>query len=171
MKRKFLSGAQLTILITLTFLSGCDKFKNDPGFIGTWQFTEQITADNIVYNTIRTIELTKSTWEETYIIQRQTSPDPSAIIGTRGKLGMSHTSLIFYLEDLGTCVLNESDVCTGVVEWFGEGSVYWNLNIQYFKKAVPAEYEVSGTTLSLRRDLNNDGDYADTGENVNFQMI
>jgi hypothetical protein len=171
MQKRLMRGARLIIPVVLILLSGCDKFRNDPGFIGTWQFTEQITADNIVYNTIRTIDLTKSSWEETYIIQRQTSPDPSAIIGTRGKLGMSHTSLVFYLEDLGTCILNESDVCTGEVQWFGEGSVYWNLNIQYFQKAVAGEYEVSGTTLILKRDLNNDGDYADTGENVSFQMI
>jgi hypothetical protein len=63
------------------------------------------------------------------------------------------------------------DKCTDQVNWYGEGSAYWNLNIRYFEKAVPGEYEAAGNTLTLRRDLNNDGDFNDTGENVTFQMI
>jgi len=171
MNRHFLPGLLLGVVLTSLFLQSCNKFKNDPQFIGTWQFTEQITADNIVYSTTRTLNLTKSTWEETYVIKRLSSSDISAIIGTRGNLGMSHTSLVFYLDELGTCVHDNMDKCTDQVEWYGEGTVYWNLNIQYFEKAVPAEYEMTDNALTLRRDLNNDGDYNDTGENVTFQMI
>ncbi len=171
MNRHFLSGVFLCAVITTLLLPACSKFKNDPQFIGTWQFSEQITADDIVYSTTRTLTLAKSSWEETFVIKRQNSAVISAIIGTRGTLGMSHTSLIFYLEELGTCVPDEMDKCTDQVNWYGEGSAYWNLNIQYFEKAVQGEYEVTDNVLKLKRDLNNDGDYNDTGENVIFQMI
>jgi len=171
MNRHFLPDLLLGLIVTAFFIPACDKFKNDPQFIGTWQFSEQITADDIVYSTTRTLTLARSSWEETYVIKRQGSADISAIIGTRGKLGMSHTSLVFYLDELGTCVQDEMDKCTEQVEWYGEGTAYWNLNIQYFEKAVPAEYEVKDNLLTLRRDLNNDDDYNDTGENVTFQMI
>lgn len=171
MNRHFLPDLLLGTVILIFLLTGCSKFKNDPQFIGTWQFTEQITADDIVYTTTRTLTLAKSSWEETYVIKRQSSADISAIIGTKGTLGMSHTSLVFYLEELGTCVPDEMDKCTDQIIWHEEGSAYWNLNIQYFEKAVPAEYEVTDNALTLRRDLNNDGDFNDTGENVTFQMI
>jgi len=171
MNRHFLPDLLLIAVIIILFFPACNKFKNDPQFIGTWQFTEQITADDIVYSTTRTLTLAKSSWEETYIIKRQNSADISAIIGTRGTLGMSHTSLVFYLKELGTCVPDEMDKCTDQISWHGEGSAYWNLNIQYFQKAVPAEYEVNDNALTLKRDLNNDGDFSDTGEDVTFQMI
>ena len=171
MNRHFLSGVLLCSVIITLLLQACSKFKNDPQFIGTWQFSEQITADDIVYSTTRTLTLAKSSWEETYVIKRQNSADISAIIGTKGTLGMSHTSLVFYLDELGTCVPDEMDKCTDQVNWYGEGSAYWNLNIQYFEKAVQGEYEVTDNVLKLKRDLNNDGDYNDTGENVIFQMI
>jgi uncharacterized protein (DUF2225 family) len=59
--------------------------------MGTWQFTEKITANNLVYNTNRILKLTKNAYEETYVIQRENSSTISAIIGTRGSLGPTQT--------------------------------------------------------------------------------
>jgi hypothetical protein len=163
----FLLNALLfTILIT-----SCESLKKDPAYVGTWQYKEKITTDNMVYNTTRILTLTKDTYEETYAIQRENSSTISAIIGTGGSLGLTHTNLIFTLEKLGTCILDESEACTGNVQWYGEGTLYWNENKPYFEEIVPGEYEVDGTTLWLTRDLNNDGDIEDTGENVKFEML
>jgi len=85
----------LLIVISAALLfTSCESWKKDPRFIGDWQFSEKITADNLVYNTTRTLKLTKNTYEETFVIQRENSPSISAIIGTRGNLGLTHTNLI-----------------------------------------------------------------------------
>jgi len=172
---KLINGPILSLFLILfifTILTiSCESLKKDPGYIGTWQFTEQVTADDLVYNTTRTLILTKNTYEETYIIQRENSGTISAIIGTRGSLGLSHTNLIFTLEEIGTCALDESEACTGDVQWYREGTQYWLDNIPYFEKKVAGEYEVSETTLRLTRDLNDDGDIEDTGEDITFEMI
>jgi hypothetical protein len=156
----------LTLIIT-----SCESLKKDPDYIGTWQFNEKINIDNLVYNTTRTLKLTKNTYEETYMIQRENSGTISAIIGTRGSLGLAHTSLLFTLEEIGTCLPDELEVCTEDVQWYGEGTQYWLDNIPYFEKKVAGEYEVNETTLLLTRDLNNDGDIEDTGEDITFEMI
>jgi hypothetical protein len=172
---KLIKGPILFLLLIVSLftllITSCESLKKDPEYIGTWQFTEKITTDDLVYNTTRTLKLTKNTYEETYVIQRENSATISAIIGTRGSLGLTHTNLVFTLEEIGTCALNESEACTGDVQWYGEGTQYWLDNIPYFEKKVSGEYEVNETTLRLTRDLNNDGDIEDTGEYVTFEML
>jgi len=161
----------IAVLCLILIIPSCESLRKDPEFIGTWEFTERITSDEIVYNNTRTIILTKNTWEETYVIQRENSPSISAIIGTRGDLRYSHSKLIFELKELGTCTLDEMEICTGFVEWHGEGTGYWTDNEQFFRKTVEGQYEAGTTTLRLTRDLNDDSDFLDTGEDVTFEMI
>jgi hypothetical protein len=161
----------LIVSLFTILTSSCELLRKDPDYIGSWQVTEKITGNSLVYNTTRTLNLTKKTYEEIYIIQRENSSTISAIIGTRGSLGLTHANLVFTLEEIGTCAPDESDVCTGDVQWYGEGTQYWQDNIPYFQKKVLGEYKVNETTLRLTRDLNNDGDIEDTGEDVTFETL
>lgn len=169
--RKLLRPYYIFVVLLIFFFNSCEVFRDDPDYIGMWQFSEQISADDLVFNTTRTIILNKNSYEETYIIQRQNSQVISAIIGSRGNLKTSHSTMIFELTGLGTCDLDESEVCTGDILWYTEGSQYWINNIIYFKKTVSGVYEITGKTMHLTRDLNADGDYEDTGEDVMFEMI
>jgi hypothetical protein len=174
MRDKFCK-TDLQIILTvfffvLLFLTSCGKIK-DPVFVGTWQYSEQLNADGLVLNTTRTITLSQRTFEETFLVQREGSALVSEIIGTKGDLITTHTGLVFELNELGACKRDLSDNCTGNVEWYSEGSDYWNENIPYFKLIVPGEFQVNGNTLWLVRDLNNDGDSADAGEDITFQRI
>ena len=161
----------LLVLVISFMITSCEGLIKDHDYVGTWQFSEQISSDNLLYNTTRTIILEKNSYEETYIIQRENSSVISAIIGTSGNLKMSHSTIIFELKELGTCDLDESEICTGDVLWYGEGTQYWIDNIPYFEKTVTGVFEVTGTSMHLTRDLNGDGDYEDTGEDVTFEMI
>ena len=161
----------IIVLCFILLIPSCESLKKDTDFIGTWQFAEKITTDDLVYNTTRTINLTKNTYEESYVIQRDNSPAISAIIGTKGDLSVSKSYLTFLLKELGTCAMDASEKCTSSIQWFGQGTQYWTDNIIYFKKTITGVFEVIGTTLRLTRDLNLDGDYEDTGEDVTFEMI
>ena len=165
-------------LVVMTFISlialiipSCESLRRDPEFIGTWQFSEKITSDDLVFNTTRTLILTENSYEEIYTIQRENLAVISSIIGTKGNLEMTRSNLIFELKELGTCALDNSEICTGSVQWYGEGTQYWTDNIVYFKKTVTGVFEVIGTTLRLTRDLNRDFDYEDPGEDVTFEKI
>ena len=157
--------------LVLFLTTSCEAWKDDPDYIGTWQYNETITANDMVYSTTRTIVFTKKTYEETYLIKRDNSSAITAIIGTSGSIARSRSNLVFELKELGTCVTDNMEVCTEEVQWFGEGSFYWNDNIDYFEKKVTGVFEVDGTTLRLSRDLNNDKDFEDTGEDVTFELI
>lgn len=161
----------LFVLIITAVITSCRSSGEDPLYVGTWQYSATITTDDLVFYTIRTLKLTKSTYEETYLIRRESSGMISGIIGTRGELVPAHTMLTFQLNALGTCVKDELDACTENVVWHSEGSPYWVDNIQFFKSEVGGEIEADETTLWLKRDLNMDGDFEDPGEEVLFERI
>jgi len=152
------------------FVTSCES-SNKEAYSGTWEYTEQITSDEVVYSNTRTITLSKSDYEETYVIRRENSSTIVSLIGTRGDLAQSHSNLTFSLKELGTCDRDESEACTDKIVWFGQGTEYYNDNIQYFQTFVTGNFEVNGDNLRLVRDLNNDGDLEDPGEDVTFGMI
>lgn len=161
-------------LLKLCFLSflffSCENQK-DPLYVGTWQFNETINTDNLVFNTIRTLTLTRKSYEETFLVERENSGPVSEIIGTSGDLVTTHSGMVFYLKELGTCIRDELDICTGDVQWFAEGSGYWTDNIIFFKLIIPGDFEAEESTLWLTRDLNTDGDTDDAGEDILFERI
>ena len=168
--KKSLHNLLLLILIPVVIPS-CQSLKSDPPFTGTWQHKDVVTADELVFNTTRTLTLTKKTYEEIYVIERADEGIISGIIGMKGDLFLSHSNITFLLKELGTCVLDASERCTDSVQWFEEGSQYWIDNIPYFKITVKGDFEVDETTLWLKRDMNNDGDFDDTGEDIEFERI
>jgi hypothetical protein len=160
----------LFLLIIPVVIPSCQEKEKDL-FIGNWQYNEIVTSGDVIYSTIRTLQLTKNTYEETYVVRREAKGAVSEIIGTRGSLVIGHSSLEFELKELGTCARDSVDACTSEVAWYVEGSQYWTDNIQYFSLVVKGEFQADGTTLILTRDLNNDGDTLDDGEHVEFHRI
>ncbi len=161
----------LFFLLIPLLISSCLDQKDQDLYVGNWQYNQTITSGDVVYNTTRTLQLTKSTYEETYVIMREASGTISGIIGTRGSLSLSHSSLVFELKELGTCERDSVDACTSTVLWYGQGSQYWTDNVQYFGLVVKGDFHADETTLTLKRDLNNDGDTDDVGEDVVFTRI
>ena len=170
MKKFCFYSTVVTVFISLLF-SSCEYQKKDPLFAGSWKFSENIVAGDLVYNTTRYLTLTKDTYEEIFIVQRERSGLIAGILGTKGKLAFSRYYMVFMLEELGTCVRDQSDACTEAVQWFGEGTLYWTENSPYFESTVKGEFEAGESTLYLKRDLNNDNDTDDTGEDIKFERI
>lgn len=158
------------VCLSILILFSCES-KDDPPYVGSWRSSGQVITSEIVYNTTRTLILTRSTYEEIYLIQRENQGIIAGILGTKGKLAFSRYYMVFRLGELGTCVRDQSDACTEAVQWFGEGTQYWIDNSPYYESTVKGEYKVDGTTLYLKRDLNNDNDTDDTGEDIEFERI
>jgi hypothetical protein len=158
-------------LAAVIVIHSCRGQKDEDLYIGAWQYTATVTADDMVYITTRTMVFTKNSYEETYVIQRQNSGTISGIIGTRGNLRRTRDNFLFELKELGTCARDAIDGCTNEVLWYGEASQYWIDNVEFYGLIIKGNMRVTETTLLLTRDLNNDGDTEDEGENVEFQRI
>lgn len=165
---------KITSLVFLFLLAGlipsCEIFR-DPLYIGTWQRTETIDTGELVFNTTRTLTLTQKSYEEVYVIQRAGSDAISAILGQKGSLSVKGSKMTFKLKELGTCITDSDDKCTPEVQWFGEGTLYYEDNIQFFRQTITGEFEAGEEILILLRDNNGDGDTEDTGESLEFTRI
>ena len=174
MNRIFRRVVSCRSLIVVCFISlassSCEKHRA-PLFAGEWEFKETITSGDLTLNTTRLMTLTKTTYEETFIVERQNSSVISSIIATRGNIEPAHSDLIFHLKELGTCIPDDLGACTGNIAWHDEGSQYWEDNITFFSLTVSGRFEVDETTLWLIRDLNDDLDTGDAGEDIIFTRI
>jgi len=159
----------LPLLVFMTFaLTSCEKLKKDPLYVGTWEFSTLVTAGDLTFNTTRTLILTKKTYQEVYVIQLDNSPDISSILGTRGDLTVSKNKMGFTMNAVGECIKDTENKCTSDVEWFDKGTPTYNDYIQYIRESFTAEFEADQDYLRLIRDMNNDGDTEDTGEDIEY---
>ena len=166
--KKILSLLLLCCLPVL--IPSCEIFR-DPLYTGTWERTETIDTGDLVFNTTRTLTLTQKNYEEVYVIQRAGSDAISAILGQKGTLSVKGSKMTFKIKELGTCIADAEDKCTPEVQWYGEGSLYYEDNIQFFRQTITGEFEVGEEILILKRDNNGDGDMEDVGENLEFKRI
>ncbi len=173
MKNRYLTlrGAMLLCIIAIFSLPSCDWFREDPLWIGKWQYKDKIYVGDITYNTTTTLTLTESSFEEVYIIKRDNSSEITSLLGLKGSLSVKGSTMTFTLTAVGECVEDAQQKCTTAIEWFPKGSATYNTYMQYLKETVTGEFEADEDWLWLVRDRNKDGDTEDDGEDVEFERI
>lgn len=172
MKPNFKSSFFLTVfLIASSIIPSCESMKEDPAYVGTWEYKEKIDVKDITYNTTRTLTLTKTTYTEVYVVRRDNSSVVLSILGLKGDISVKGNKMTFTLKELGECARDAEDKCTSDVKWHGPGTQFYTDNIKLFQLTVVAEFEADENYLRLVRDLYGDGDTEDPGEDIEFKRI
>jgi hypothetical protein len=166
-----LRGAMLLCIAAIFSLPSCDWFREDPLWIGKWQYNDKIYVGDITYNTATTLTLTESSFEEVYIIKRDNSSEITSLLGLKGSLSVKNNIMTFTLSTVGECVEDAQQKCTTAIVWFPKGSATYSTYMQYLKETVTGEFEADEDWLWLVRDRNKDGDTEDDGEDVEFERI
>jgi hypothetical protein len=171
-KRFFCRLASLFALIMISLLmQSCEKLKEDPLYVGTWEYTDKIYSGDLVFNTTRTLILSKSSFQEIYTIKRDNSSEVITILATKGDLQVNNSTMAFTLKAVGQCLKDAQEKCTSAVEWFNKGSETYDSYVQFFAESYEAEFEADEDYLWLVRDLNDDGDVEEVGEEIEFDRI
>jgi len=160
------------LLLVLLIIPSCETLKEDPLFIGTWQFKDKIYSGDVVINTTHTLKLTKSTFEEVIVYQRDNSSSVMSLVGMKGNISVKGTEITFTLTAFGGCLKDASDKCTSTVEWYAKGSAKYNgyaaLGLQ---EVYTGEADADVDYLWLVRDMNKDSDTEDTWEDIEFERL
>jgi len=156
------------LLSAILVMTSCERNKEDPFYIGTWEFKDKVYYGDLTFNTTRTLILTKNTYQEVYVIQLDNSPTISSILGTKGDLAVSGNKMTFNMNAVGECLKDAQNKCTSNVEWFAKGTSTYNTYIQFIRESFTGEYDADEDYLWLVRDMNNDGDTEDTGEDIEY---
>jgi hypothetical protein len=161
----------LLCLAGMASVPSCDWFREDPLYVGTWQYTDKIYAGEMVFNGITTLTLTESTFEEIYVLKADNSSEIGSLLAMKGDLDVSGNEMTFRLTAVGECIRDNQQNCTASVEWFQKGSSTYSTYMQYLKETVQGEFVADEDYLWLVRDRNLDGDTEDTGEDVEFERL
>jgi hypothetical protein len=162
----------MILLIVSVIIPSCETLKEDPLFIGTWQFKDKIYSGELVINTTHTLIITKTTFNEVLIYQRDNSSTIMTLIGLKGDIEINGNELTFKVSSFGECLKDAHDNCTSTPEWFAKGTEtfndYLSLGIQ---ETFQGDFEADEDYLWLVRDMNNDGDTEDSMEDIEFDRI
>jgi hypothetical protein len=161
----------VTIFLLSLLMTKCEWFRDDPLYVGVWQYKDVVSAGEFTYNTTRTLTLTKDTYEEIFVMQRDNSSTIATTLALKGDLEVDGDKMTFNLTAVGDCVKDVQDKCTSQVEWFAKGSSTYNTYIQYLEESYEGEFEADEDYLWLVRDMNNDSDTEDDGEDIEFERL
>jgi len=160
----------LALPLLSVLLPSCEK-SGDTRYRGTWISNDIILADQTSYVTSRTLTLTENSYTEVYVISRESTGSIVMVLGLKGSLSVKNNRMTFKLKELGTCIMDDSEKCTGDVAWYGPDTSYYTENISFFRLTVQGEYEIDDESLLITRDMNGDDDCEDTGEDLIFTRI
>lgn len=156
--------------IVLIFISSCKKDEpatpkvdpTAPNYVGTWIAIEPITAD-IQMKDIITLTETSFTDLGQIGLSANLWVD---YISMKGSISVNGKLMTVTITDLGLTSFNSLNIPTGVITSYKTGSAgFEDLITQSGQpKIFNSEYSVSGNQLTLKTDLNADGDYLDESE-------
>jgi hypothetical protein len=161
-----------TMLVVLILLScGSEEEEDALHYPGTWQFKDKIYSGELVFNTTRTLILTRTTYQEIYVVQRDNSSDVMTLLGLKGDISVNGNFMTFQLSAIGECVKDNTEQCTSAVQWFQKGSSTYNSYLQFVREQFTSEFYADEDSLWLIRDMNNDSDTDDPGEDIEFLRL
>jgi len=158
------------VSISVLSVSSCkkddDKDSTPTDFLGTW-VTEQTVPTDLGDLQVRDIiTFTSTSFTEVAKILDESSDEWIDFIGRKGKIVVKKGSMDVTLTEAGTSELDENGVPTGVITYYKDGTAEFTQILQFMEmeKQYKALYTVTGSSMTLKADNNNNGSYDDEDE-------
>jgi hypothetical protein len=143
-----------------------DKDSTPTDFLGTW-VTEQTVPTDLGDIQVRDIiTFTPADFSEVAKVLDESTNEWIDFIGRKGKIVVRKGSMDVTLTEAGTSELDENGNPTGVITYYKEGTTEFTQILQFMEmeKQYKALYTVSGSSMTLKADNNNNGSYDDEDE-------
>ncbi len=161
------SGLLIISLFVFSLLSSCKKDNVNPDYVGTWVATGTINLSNMTMDYKDVITFSTSSFED---IGKVKNPVTSAwldFVGLKGSMTVNGNVMDITLTDAGITTFDAvTGLPTGTLVYYKDNQSEFStiLTQSGMKKTFQSEYSISGNNLTLKTDLNNDGDYTDANE-------
>lgn len=156
-------------LATISFtMSSCSKDKEiSADYVGTWVTNTTLDGD---LEAKETLTLTSNTFNIKYQMKDATSGAWMDYISMKGSISVNNQLITGTITEIGIAFDPITGEPTATMTTYQAGSSLFNLIIEESVEGATftSEYSVSGNTLTLKTDDNNDGDYLDEGESEIF---
>lgn len=165
MKSRLLLGAAL--FTAVFFFSTCEEETN-PVYAGKWECIQKEYLGDFTFNITRTLILSKSGFEDIEIWKLDNSSDISSIRATKGTMAVNDDEITFTITEVGICVKNASNKCTDQIQYFPKGHTEFTNYVNAYAEIYTGEFEADEDYLYIQRDLNDDDDYDDMSEELDY---
>ncbi|MCX7986667.1 MAG: hypothetical protein N2662_06995 [Bacteroidales bacterium] len=157
----------ISTILLLTFVS-CEDDEKDPAFVGTWVATDVLyfsEDQNSEYKDIMTF--TSSTFTNIGQVKNPNTNQWKDYVCLKGKISVTGNLLNVTITEIGMTSFDLlTGMPTGTLVYYKDTQSEFSQIMSEFgmDKTFKSEYSVSGNTLTLKTDHNDDGDYNDEGE-------
>ena len=162
-RRVFTLGIMLIAMIIV--VASCSKDDGvAPDYVGTW--VSDSSVDGLTAK--ESIVLTSNSFSDLYQVNTGTAWVDYMLV--KGSISVNKQLMTIVLTEIGLAFDSETGDPTGTMVTYKAGTDFFDLILQESGQAptFKSEYSVSGNTLTLKTDNNEDGDYLDEGETVTY---
>lgn len=169
-KLLFRSALFVFVSIALLSVSSCKKDDDDDktptDFLGTWVAEETVPTDLGDLQVRDIVTFTPTNFTEVAKIYDESSDEWIDFIGRKGNIVVHTGSMDVTLTEAGTAELDDLGNPTGAITYYKDGTQEFTQILEFLEmeKNYKALYTVSGSTLTLKSDDNNNGSYDDEDE-------
>lgn len=165
----------LVVLSTLIFtFSACDKDDDEDDktadYVGTWSTEQTLQTDIGTFEVRDILTLAENSFTEVAKIKNPVTNTWVDYIGRKGTFTVSSDELNVSLTEAGATAIDISGNPTGQIVYYKAGTPEFTALLTEFEmtKDYKAKYTVSGNTLTLKADNNNNGSFDDEDEVLVF---
>jgi len=171
MNNKIKSAFKIALLfsIMLVLLSACKKDEPDPEYVGTWSTDQTITLGDVQVQMKDLMTLTKGGFDEMMQLLDGSTDKYVNYLELIGSMTVTNNILHGWITEIGVSSFDPlSGNPTGQIIKYKEGTTgYDNFFAQNGQsKSFGFEFSISGNSMTLMSDNNQDNDYDDAGEMV-----
>jgi hypothetical protein len=165
----FVKSLLFIALVAVAFTS-CKKDDPDPEYVGNWFTTGKTQIDGNVREFKELITLTKTTYSDLLQIKDPEKNEWIDYLGFKGTMTITGLKLNVTLNEAGLSTFDIAENPTGEIKYYKRGDQFFTQFMEYIEmpETLEGEYQVDGNELTLKSDLNDDGDYIDEGETTTY---
>jgi hypothetical protein len=171
LKNKWISTFILLLVLTAAFTS-CKKDNNNEvqnaDYVGTWSSgsDDSSTSQN---GNIQILTLTKNNFDAMVKTKNNQGQWVNSF-ALKGTMTVNGNKMNVHISQFGSSINPLTGEQTNTVTYFNEGSLIFEtlMSSSGYKKDFQSEYSVVGNKLTLKTDMNDDGDYTDANETTTY---
>lgn len=153
--------------LLVTIISSCKKDDPDPDYVGTWVVTGTMSDGNMTLELKEVLNISKGSFEQIQQLKNPTNNVWLNLMGLKGNFTVADNKMNITLTAVGqSSVSTITQLPTGQIEYVNASDPDFDEFLTYLE--IPAtymsEYVVSGKEITIKTDMNADGDYNDPGE-------
>lgn len=168
LKLKWFSKSVLLFSTLVVLFTSCKKDDEiNPDYVGSWATIETMSLDGIPTQFKDIMTFSKSGFNDLGQIYDESTSKYIDFIKLNGTISVSGTTMNVKITSIGVSTFDMiTRQFTGTIVMNKEGSSVFNnlLTETDQPKSFVSEYSVSGNTMTIKTDNNNDGDYTDADE-------